>query len=129
MVGEVFEVYNMTVFAGKIAKFPPAGSADKMVTTFKYILFKNKVEGLAVQGLYGYTSVAMVPQRGAWASHIWEPGFRSGDKKSRQRAIDEVHEVRGAGDDLPPFGFNDVRLPTAIFHRGTGWRSSWSAAK
>ncbi|KAK2023167.1 hypothetical protein LX32DRAFT_628648 [Colletotrichum zoysiae] len=37
-----------------------------------WVRFKSKVEALALQGLYGCTSIVLVSRRGAWVSHIWE---------------------------------------------------------
>lgn len=91
ITGEVFQGYHGgTVNAPEIVPFPPPDHPGD--TTSNYILFQSQVKQLAVRGLYGCTSVIVVSQRGAWASHIWEsPTFLSGN---------DIFEIMGIGSIL-----------------------------
>ncbi|KAK2612072.1 hypothetical protein QQS21_001921 [Conoideocrella luteorostrata] len=51
---------------GKYVKLSADGASPD------FIQFGNKVESLAVQGLYGCTYVIVVSRRGVWANHLWE---------------------------------------------------------
>ncbi|KAM0814031.1 hypothetical protein AB5N19_14033 [Seiridium cardinale] len=60
--------------------------------TSKMIRFQDQPVSLAVQGLYGCTSVVAVSKRGAWASHIFEtPLFRP--HHSFEQVLDENGKV------------------------------------
>jgi len=44
--------------------------------TYNYVVFGNKVQTLAVKGLFGCTSVFVMSRKGAWMSHFWQgPSF------------------------------------------------------
>ncbi|OBR09145.1 Immunoglobulin a1 protease [Colletotrichum higginsianum IMI 349063] len=51
---------------------------EEMVSA-NWLLFKDKVEVLGVEGLYGCTSVVLVSERGAWAAHIFEMNMQQDD--------------------------------------------------
>ncbi|KAF3804607.1 hypothetical protein GCG54_00012095, partial [Colletotrichum gloeosporioides] len=45
------------------------------ITTSKYVLFGKDVASIALEGLYGCTSIIVVSQRGAFVNHVWETVF------------------------------------------------------
>ncbi|KAH0426258.1 hypothetical protein CcaCcLH18_10487 [Colletotrichum camelliae] len=87
---------------------------DVGMITSNWIVFKSEVTALALEGLYGCTSVVLVSRRGAWISHIFEEDM-SFEPKFRYRVLEEMHE------GLPPnhsshrlfqFGLDDlIRKP------------------
>ncbi|KAM0430032.1 hypothetical protein ACHAPT_006038 [Fusarium lateritium] len=101
VMSEVNDAYRNRVrqdapgeFTPEIVWFPPA-SED---TTSNYILFKEKTNTLALQGLWGCTSVVVVSERGAWASHIWESAWQE-HFAFYNHAIGKVHVGSGNQDD------------------------------
>lgn len=98
---------------------------DPELTTTNYINFEHRVQSLAVQSLYGCTSVVVVSKRGAWASHIWESTFIHSDVYWIERGYNQLMTGRGAGDDLSLLGiyelFNrpDLGAEGAMFDTGT----------
>lgn len=108
MAGEIFEAYHgVTVHAGEMMHFASTSDADPERTTSNTLVFRDKVVSLAVQGLYGCTSVVIVSKRGVYANHIWEPGFTGSDQNFQRRAIDEMH--RGDGSALNAHGLDELR--------------------
>lgn len=82
------------------------------MTTSTVVRFKDKVVSLAVQGLYGCTSVLVVSERGAWACHIWEINFRLSLSAFEENALEFIRT------GLPPhnsqyrehqYGLKDLR--------------------
>lgn len=59
------------------------------ITTANHILFKSRVAAIALEGLYGCTSVVVVSRRGAWVSHIWE----------RDMTLEDQFQKKVIGDD------------------------------
>ncbi|KAF4844962.1 hypothetical protein CGCSCA4_v006972 [Colletotrichum siamense] len=68
---------------------------DVGMITSNWVVFKSEVTALALEGLYGCTSVVLVSRRGAWISHIFEEDM-SFEPKFRYRVLEEMHE------GLPP---------------------------
>ncbi|KAF6798194.1 hypothetical protein CMUS01_15731 [Colletotrichum musicola] len=84
------------------------------MTTANHILFRSRVAAIALQGLYGCTSVVVVSRRGAWVSHIWERDM--GWEKSFQ------DKVIGKDDDEdgPSIrrGFKETNRDFRVFTHG-----------
>ncbi|WYZ41296.1 hypothetical protein EsH8_V_000191 [Colletotrichum jinshuiense] len=59
-------------YAPKLVRHDPSPDAH---VTANWVTFKDNVEALALEGLYGCTSIVLVSQRSAWMSHIWETTF------------------------------------------------------
>ncbi|KAI8243123.1 hypothetical protein K4K55_008947 [Colletotrichum sp. SAR 10_96] len=68
---------------------------DVGMITSNWVVFKSEVTALALEGLYGCTSIVLVSRRGAWISHIFEEDM-SFEPKFRYRVLEEMHE------GLPP---------------------------
>lgn len=45
---------------------------DIEVTSYNFVAFDDKVQTLALSGLYGCTAVIVVSRKGAWMGHFWE---------------------------------------------------------
>ncbi|KAK1961492.1 hypothetical protein LY78DRAFT_750187 [Colletotrichum sublineola] len=60
-----------------------------------WVPFKSDVEALALQGLYGCTSIILVSRRGAWVSHIWETVIKNKDRLSSFSSMVESYLPRG----------------------------------
>ncbi|OHW93877.1 hypothetical protein CSPAE12_07603 [Colletotrichum incanum] len=56
----------------KLVKHHPEGSISA-----DWVTFKDNVEAVALEGLYGCTSIILVSRRGAWISHIWQTVFEN----------------------------------------------------
>lgn len=76
------------------------------ITTSKHITFENNYRSLSVKGLWGCTSIIVVSERGAWASHIWETDLKP-NGHFQEMAIQRVHE--GLGTDEHKFGIDELR--------------------
>lgn len=110
VTNEVFFAYQTeNLFRGSRVIFADEALVDPELTTTNYINFQHKPQSLAVQGLYGCTSVVVVSKRGAWASHIWERAFIEqetnmalwNEKGNRQL-------MQGRGDKFSPKGLLDL---------------------
>ncbi|KAI0134711.1 hypothetical protein BJ170DRAFT_213377 [Xylariales sp. AK1849] len=101
VAGEVYEAYNEAYLETNdhVVKFPAATDPDAMMTTSETIQFGTEVASIMVQGLYGCTSVAVVSQRGAWVSHIWEPSFT--DALFQTKGMDYI--LNGLTSDSPQY--------------------------
>ncbi|KAF7515117.1 hypothetical protein G7054_g14750 [Neopestalotiopsis clavispora] len=114
--GEVFAAYHKDEVMGgdyiSVVPFAEINAQDNMMTTSATIMFKDKVLSLAVEGLWGCTSVIVVSRRGAYASHIWEPSFNYETDQDRQlfqeRAINQLRNGLGASDPNNPYGLDDL---------------------
>lgn len=75
IMNQLFEITNGRMesrYAPKLVRHDPSPDAH---VTANWVTFKDNVEALALEGLYGCTSIVLVSQRGAWMSHIWETAF------------------------------------------------------
>jgi len=62
------------------AEWVPLGTGGRSNPTALYHELKNERYDMAVQGLYGCTSVVVVSEKAVYMSHFWEvPGFSQGD--------------------------------------------------
>ncbi|KAJ0165816.1 hypothetical protein CTA2_9905 [Colletotrichum tanaceti] len=52
---------------------------QREMVTANWLLFKDKVELLGIEGLHGCTSVVLISERGAWAAHIYEGNMAKDD--------------------------------------------------
>ncbi|KAF4874172.1 hypothetical protein CGCSCA1_v006636 [Colletotrichum siamense] len=68
---------------------------DVGMITSNWVVFKSEVTALALEGLYGCTSVVLISRRGAWISHIFEEDM-SFEPKFKYRVLEDMHE------GLPP---------------------------
>ncbi|TDZ30718.1 hypothetical protein C8035_v002344 [Colletotrichum spinosum] len=107
---EVFQAYkNSSKHGPKAVPFPPEEYGDR--TSHSWVAFQNEVEGLAVHGLYGCTSIVVVSRRGAWACHIWQPTFDVDsleDKETfRREAYQHIHW--GSNDKFAEYGLEELR--------------------
>ncbi|KAF4426794.1 hypothetical protein CGCF413_v015324 [Colletotrichum fructicola] len=78
---------------------------DLPVST-KFVLFKDKPETLAIEGLWGCTVVLVVSNRGAWAAYFWERTMY--DEQEMTRALDEWRH--GTGEEEEMFQYNERGL-------------------
>ncbi|KAH0432063.1 hypothetical protein CcaCcLH18_06718 [Colletotrichum camelliae] len=113
MIGEAWEIIKMQPpYDAKEVKLTKGEHGDH-VTSHNWISFDDKVGALVVYGLYGCTSVVVLSQRGAWASHIWEKVFTSHiENDFTLRAIKELHTGVGTNDKLTEYrewGIDDLR--------------------
>ncbi|KAI1857971.1 hypothetical protein JX265_011001 [Neoarthrinium moseri] len=117
VAGEVYEAYtNFVQTDNNIVPIPKNTDIEPGMTTSQVVQFNDKVVSLSVQGLYGCTSVVVVSQRGAWASHIWEaPTFTGSIDNFRARGLDYI--TRGLHDDNPQFSQHKYGLKNL---RGNG---------
>lgn len=77
-------------------------------TTARVIEFKDQPATIALRGLTGCTSVAVISERGAWVAHIWDAAFagQSPDKSS----FDDVMFAVSSGtqvQDAPRLSYTD----------------------
>ncbi|KAJ0336590.1 hypothetical protein COL922a_007799 [Colletotrichum nupharicola] len=70
--------------------------------TSTYIRFGKDVGAIALEGLYGCTSIVIVSQRGAWVSHIWEDQL--GNKESWALMREKLGPLRKGYHDKAPHG-------------------------
>ncbi|KAJ0279993.1 hypothetical protein CBS470a_008963 [Colletotrichum nupharicola] len=68
--------------------------------TSTYIRFGKDVSAIALEGLYGCTSIVIVSQRGAWVSHIWEDQL--GNKESWALMREKLGPLRKGYHDKAP---------------------------
>ncbi|KAF4866780.1 hypothetical protein CGCSCA2_v000113 [Colletotrichum siamense] len=68
--------------------------------TSTYIRFGKDVGAIALEGLYGCTSIVIVSQRGAWVSHIWEDQL--GNKESWALMREKLGPLRKGYHDKAP---------------------------
>lgn len=83
------------------AEWVPLGTGGRSNPTALYHELKNERYDMAVQGLYGCTSVVVVSEKAVYMSHFWEvPGFSQGDWGigSQQRFEEEVLNPLENGD-------------------------------
>ncbi|KAK1976092.1 hypothetical protein LZ30DRAFT_604167 [Colletotrichum cereale] len=73
----------------------------------EWVAFKGQVTALALQGLYGCTSIILVSRRGAWVSHIWQTVIMNMDP--------DISFVEMVEEDLPR-GI-DPRDPAAEYYQ------------
>lgn len=78
---------------------------DLPVST-KFVLFKDKPENLAIEGLWGCTVVLVVSNRGAWAAYFWERTMY--DEQEMTQALDQWRH--GTGEDEEMFQYNERGL-------------------
>ncbi|GAW22646.1 hypothetical protein ANO14919_121880 [Xylariales sp. No.14919] len=91
-------------------------------TTSNFIEFSDHPSTIAVNGLYGCTSVIAISRRGAWISHIWEvPSFTHWQKDPspptapeqleifRREALAALHTGTGGNHQ---YGLNQLRFKT-----------------
>ncbi|KAK2760990.1 hypothetical protein CKAH01_16440 [Colletotrichum kahawae] len=91
-------------FRPTLLKAMPDG-LDLPVST-KFVLFKDKPETLANEGLWGCTVVLVVSNRGAWAAYFWE-----GTMYNEQSMTQALYEWRhGSGDNQEMFQYNERGL-------------------
>ncbi|KAK1846933.1 hypothetical protein CCHR01_10448 [Colletotrichum chrysophilum] len=122
MAGETWEIVQMQ---------PPYDAKEVKLTTFKHgdhvtshnwVSFDDKVAALSVHGLYGCTSVVVLSQRGAWASHIWEKAFTSHiENDFTLRAIRDLHSGVGSTNILTEYrewGMDDLKDKPDAGNRG-----------
>ncbi|RYO82877.1 hypothetical protein DL762_006398 [Monosporascus cannonballus] len=97
---EAWWAYNGDIISteNSVIRFPEEQDPDLKMTTSEIIQFKNQVASLSIQGLYGCTSVIVVSQREAWASHIWEPTFTDEGDRFENKAIKFILTGLAASD-------------------------------
>ncbi|TDZ35662.1 hypothetical protein C8035_v007128 [Colletotrichum spinosum] len=80
------------------------------LTTADVITFKDKVEAIAIDNLYGCTGLVVVSQRGAWMGHIWEITTYSEDKFQEMFVKRIRHGIEKGKPDhkLFPWGLQDL---------------------
>lgn len=91
-------------FRPTLLKAMPEGF-DLPVST-KFVLFKDKPENLAIEGLWGCTVVLVVSNRGAWAAYFWERTMY--DEQEMTQALDQWRH--GTGEDEEMFQYNERGL-------------------
>lgn len=77
VAGEVYSAYTNDLVIGgdhvSVVPFATFGTVpDAEMTTSNTVLFKDSAVSLAVEGLWGCTSVVVISRRGAYAGHIYE---------------------------------------------------------
>ncbi|CAI0653153.1 unnamed protein product [Colletotrichum noveboracense] len=91
-------------FRPTLLKAMPEGF-DLPVST-KFVLFKDKPETLAIEGLWGCIVVLVVSNRGAWAAYFWERTMY--DEQEMTQALDQWRH--GTGEDKEMFQYNERGL-------------------
>ncbi|KAK2764071.1 hypothetical protein CKAH01_15874 [Colletotrichum kahawae] len=87
--------------------------------TSKYILFGKDVASIALEGLYGCTSIIVVSQRGAFVNHVWETQFFEPDdwriieEEGRSLLWEGIHSVARTSPwrevlDFAKYGLKDL---------------------
>lgn len=76
------------------------------VTTSSSLVFRGKVEQIAITGLYGCTSVIAISKKGVFVSHTYERHMADGAPTFQEQVIQGVH--RGLGNDYHPFGIDEL---------------------
>ncbi|KAF4930993.1 hypothetical protein CGCVW01_v000731 [Colletotrichum viniferum] len=122
MAGETWEIVKMQPpYDAKEVKLTTPKHGDH-VTSHNWIPFDDKVGALSVHGLYGCTSVVVLSQRGAWASHIWEKAFISHiENEFTLRAIRDIHSGVGSTNKLTEYrewGIDDLKDKPDAGNRG-----------
>ncbi|KAM3415204.1 hypothetical protein BST61_g10324 [Cercospora zeina] len=94
------------VAAGR--QVPPRG-----LSSANWVRFGEEYTDIAVQGLYGCTSIIVVSKRGVWMSHLYEMSM------ALERFWSDINPgiFNGDGPNLP--GLNQLSQPDAIFDRAT----------
>ncbi|EFQ32267.1 uncharacterized protein GLRG_07411 [Colletotrichum graminicola M1.001] len=75
-----------------------------------WVHFKSTVEALALQGLYGCTSIILVSRRGAWVSHIWETVMKNSDPDTTFDEMVDEYLPRGMSPGDPDHIFYEYGL-------------------
>ena len=91
---------DMTVVAGWV---PLRQDANFPSSALVYSLGATRFD-VAVQGLYGCTSLMIISTQGVWMSHLWEdPSFAPNDVVSQANFQAQVLDRLGPGDGTPGF--------------------------
>ncbi|KAF2206436.1 hypothetical protein CERZMDRAFT_89270 [Cercospora zeae-maydis SCOH1-5] len=87
--------------------------APRGVSSAGWVRFGEDYTDIAVQGLWGCTSIIVVSKRGAWMSHLYETSM------ALERYWSDINPgiFNGDGPNLP--GLNQLSQPGAIFDRAT----------
>ncbi|KAF0328434.1 hypothetical protein GQ607_004230, partial [Colletotrichum asianum] len=97
---------GLDIRGGYMPEYVSHGDADVVgeemggSMTSSYIRFGKDVGAIALEGLYGCTSIVVVSQRGAWVSHIWEEQL--GDEKSWALLSEKLGPLRKGYHDKAP---------------------------
>ncbi|KAI8290728.1 hypothetical protein K4K60_004580 [Colletotrichum sp. SAR11_57] len=97
---------GLDIRGGYMPEYVSHGDADVVgeemggTMTSSYIRFGKDVEAIALEGLYGCTSIVIVSQHGAWVSHIWEEQL--GDEKSWALLRGKLGPLRKGYHDKAP---------------------------
>ncbi|KAJ0358807.1 hypothetical protein COL154_008847 [Colletotrichum chrysophilum] len=97
---------GLDIRGGYMPEYVSHGDADVVgeemggTMTSSYIRFGKDVGAIALEGLYGCTSIVIVSQRGAWVSHIWEEQL--GDEKSWALLRGKLGPLRKGYHDKAP---------------------------
>ncbi|KAJ3960921.1 hypothetical protein N0V92_002411 [Colletotrichum tropicale] len=97
---------GLDIRGGYMPEYVSHGDADVVgeemggTMTSSYIRFGKDVGAIALEGLYGCTSIVIVSQRGAWVSHIWEEQL--GDEKSWALLREKLGPLRKGYHDKAP---------------------------
>ncbi|KAI8303472.1 2,5-dichloro-2,5-cyclohexadiene-1,4-diol dehydrogenase [Colletotrichum sp. SAR11_59] len=97
---------GLDIRGGYMPEYVSHGDADVVgeemggSMTSSYIRFGKDVGAIALEGLYGCTSIVIVSQRGAWVSHIWEEQL--GDEKSWALLSEKLGPLRKGYHDKAP---------------------------
>ncbi|KAI8222627.1 hypothetical protein K4K54_006762 [Colletotrichum sp. SAR 10_86] len=97
---------GLDIRGGYMPEYVSHGDADVVgeemggTMTSSYIRFGKDVGAIALEGLYGCTSIVIVSQRGAWVSHIWEEQL--GDKEPWALLREKLGPLRKGYHDKAP---------------------------
>ncbi|KAF4891178.1 hypothetical protein CGCFRS4_v008330 [Colletotrichum fructicola] len=97
---------GLDIRGGYMPEYVSHGDADVVgeemggTMTSSYIRFGKDVGAIALEGLYGCTSIVIVSQHGAWVSHIWEEQL--GDEKSWALLRGKLGPLRKGYHDKAP---------------------------
>ncbi|KAK2058299.1 hypothetical protein LY76DRAFT_572949 [Colletotrichum caudatum] len=85
-----------------------------------WVRFESSVEALALQGLYGCTSIILVSRRGAWVSHIWETILLNTDPHTSFNQMVDGYLPRGMTHSDPNYKYYEYGMAELKDHPELG---------